>query len=253
MKIAVITLARNEERMMPYFLRHYLRFIGADEVVVWDNASTDRTRSIVAQYPKTRIAPYDTNGKLDDIKHAHIKSLCYRNEQPYALTPPLDADWYIIVDCDEFVYHPDLRAYLAIGERDGWTLPLTCGISMVSETDLPPDDGALLLTDWCKTGVPADNYGKRCVIHKSAKMDYGPGAHTQHPHCGVQDSPTHEIKLLHYDYLSAERVLAKYRRNQQTLSDTNVAYSLGTHCYFDEKNVQPRFAAWLVERKQVIP
>jgi glycosyltransferase involved in cell wall biosynthesis len=252
-KICVITLARNEERIMPFFLRHYLRFLGVDEVVVWDHASSDRTRDIVASYPHTRLASYNTGGLLDDGEHSRIKSYCYRNQEPHALTPPLDADWYIMVDCDELLYHPNLRAYLADGERQGWTVPLVCGINMVSESDIPPDDGVLLFTDWCKTGVAAGNYGKRCVVHRSAVMDYGPGCHSQFPHSGVVDSPTHEIKLLHYEYLSAERVLAKYRRNQKTLSDKNKAYSWGTHCFFDEPNVVSRFNCWIKERTQVIP
>ena len=70
MKIRVYTVAWNEEKILPHFLRHYARF--ADRIVVYDNGSNDRTRDIIFAHPQAEFRTYDTDGVLHDGAKAHV-------------------------------------------------------------------------------------------------------------------------------------------------------------------------------------
>lgn len=216
--ITVITLTHNEHYMVPFFLRHYERLV--DNIVVFDNQSDDGTPELLGEHPKVTIVKYDTNGLLRDDIHAQIKSQAYRS---------MSGDWFIVCDFDEFVWHPDLKKYLDTCAYKGWTLPLVDGYSMIGDA-APEDDGKTPLTSLIRKGVPDPWYSKPCVIHRSARVRYTPGAHgyVQDPFTDPLDrSPTAEIKLLHYNWLSLEHGLEKRRRGAARLSPENIANKWG--------------------------
>ncbi len=213
--ITVITLTRNEKYLVPFFLRHYKKL--ADHIVVFDNQSNDGTPELLAEHHKVTIAKFDTGGLLRDDVHAQIKSTAYRS---------MGGDWFLIVDFDEFLWHPKLRAYLDTCAYKGWSLPLVDGYSMVGEA-LPEDDGKTPLTQLIRQGVPDPWYSKRCVVHRSAQVSYGPGCHGVTMPDTVAWSPTTEIKLLHYNWLSLEYGLEKRRRAATQLSPENLRFGWG--------------------------
>lgn len=52
-RIHVYTICWNEERFLPYFLRHYGAF--AEEITVFDNGSDDNSVAIARAFPNTRV------------------------------------------------------------------------------------------------------------------------------------------------------------------------------------------------------
>lgn len=250
MKITVITLTRDEERIIPFFLRHYAEF--ADEIIVFDHHSTDGTRQIVESHPKARCQLYSTGGVLRDDIHAIMKSLCYQNKGPFPPDPPVDGDWFIVLDCDEFIWHPDLRGYLAGCIADGITLPLVDGYEMVGTNGMPEDDGKTQLRDIEKFGVPFKNQCKRAVIHKDCQVNFRPGAHECDPAGRYKPSPAAEIKLLHYKWLSLEHILAKMEWGRSTHSEENKKHGWGFHVY-DLAWVPGCYHGWVKSRQQVVP
>jgi glycosyltransferase involved in cell wall biosynthesis len=96
MKIDLYTVCYNEELILPYFFRHYKQF--CDNITIFDNYSTDNSIKI-AQNAGANIIQFNTNNIFDDNVHVNIKNNCWKESK---------ADWVIIIDVDEFVYHPNL-------------------------------------------------------------------------------------------------------------------------------------------------
>ena len=117
MKIEVYALTNNEEQIMPYFMRHYTQFA---HVILLENNSTDRTVEI-AQSMGAEIWKYDVPDEINDQWYLDVKNNCWKNSK---------ADWVIIGDADEFVYHPHIIEYL---ERTDATIFLPRLWNMFSE------------------------------------------------------------------------------------------------------------------------
>jgi glycosyltransferase involved in cell wall biosynthesis len=195
MKIRVIAICYNEEKMLPFFLRYYTSF--CDEVVIYDNCSTDRSIEIIKSFPKTSIISYDTNGQLSDKKYLEIKNNTWKAEKN-------KYDWQIVVDTDEFVWHPNLLQILERYRNSGISLPKTNGFNMIHDC-FPEDDGRQIM-EIIKMGVGKPNYCKPAIFCPKMikEMNYKPGAHKCDPRGVVRYSPLAEIFFLHYKYFGID-------------------------------------------------
>lgn len=212
-KITVLSWMRNEEDLVPFFLRHY-HF--ADEIIVWDNESTDGTRDALARDGRVEIREWKTEGEMRDHELTRMKSEEYRKT---------GLGWKFIVDADEFAWHPSMRWLLEQYDRVGITIARTDGFDMVCGM-MPRDDGETQLSEVVKTGVPSEPYSKMCVIRDCVSVRYWHGAHKIVESEGRSlVSRDADIKLLHYRYLSLERVLRKAR--EYVPSEENKRMGLG--------------------------
>jgi len=207
MRIVVYAISWNEECMLPFFLRHY---DFADKIVIYDNMSTDRTCEIARAHPKVELRQYDSGETIDEHKYVDIKSRAWAGEA---------ADWVISVDMDEFLYHENLLAYLALYTTSGITLVYPSGYQMVYDNDEFPVDDGRQLTEICKNGVFMEGCSKVCCFNPSAisDMNYDIGCHNCHPTgCPIWWDPMRPIKLLHYHYIGRNyqfnRCQMKYTR-----------------------------------------
>jgi len=212
-KITVLTWLKDEEHIIPFFLRHY-GF--ADRIIAWDNGSTDRSHEMLKANSKVEIRNWDSGGELRDDQLRQMKSEEYRNTGP---------GWNFIVDIDEFVWHPNILQFLDECDVRGITLPQTQGFDMVS-CKLLVEDGKSSLMDLVKEGRPNPMYDKFCVVRDSCHINYWYGAHR------VVDGKGHVIvseqkmlKLLHFRFLSKELVMQKAARIK--LSDSNRKLQVG--------------------------
>ena len=206
-KVTVLTWLKDEEHIIPFFLRHYAF---ADEIIVWDNGSRDMSRELLEANPKVTVHDWDTGGELRDDQLIKMK-----NEE-YLKTGP---GWKIIVDIDEFIWHPDILNLFDYCDSRGVTLIQSEGYDMVSE-HVPVDDGVSLLTDIVKYGRPNFMYSKVCVYKDGCVVVLNHGGHSVKTLGGnVMASDRAYLKLLHYRYLSRVLVMEKARRIK--LSDFN--------------------------------
>ena len=199
-KVTVLTWLKNEEHILPFFLRHYAF---ADEIIAWDNGSTDSSRRMLEANPKVSIRDWDSGGELRDDQLLQMKNEEYHHTGP---------GWKFIVDIDEFIWHENILMLLSMADSMGMTLLQTEGFDMVS-MDLPIDDGVTPLTQIVKMGRPNPWYNKLCVVKHCCHIEYMPGAHTPRSLSGkviVSDQPY--LKLLHYRYLSRQFVMEKAKR-----------------------------------------
>jgi Glycosyl transferase family 2 len=221
MKIHAHILSWNEEKILPYTLDHYSFF--CEKIFVYDNMSTDSSYEIYAKYPKVIVIQWNSDNQINELNYIQIKSHGYK-------THSRDADWVIVCDCDEFLYHKDLLGVLTQYKKENITVPRIEGHDMVS-AEFPTYDGKLL-TDKVKIG--SDVYGPMCkniIFDPTIDVNYGIGGHSFNSNNTVY-SQNAELKLLHYKFLGKEYVKQIYISRAKRLSEFNKNNKFGEH-YFN--------------------
>lgn len=214
-------LAWNEEKILPYTLDYYSQF--CEKIFVHDNMSTDGSNEIYSRYPKVEVLKWDSNGQINEMNYVKIKSNAYKQ---YSRS----ADWVIVCDCDEYLYHENLIEKLSEYKLAGITVPIIDGHDMVCEV-FPEYDGKIL-TD--KVRIGSETYEPMCkniIFDPKLDVQYGIGGHSFQAPNGVL-SPTADLKLLHYKFLGKDYVKRVYVSRAKRLSDFNKQHKFGEH-YFN--------------------
>lgn len=232
MRIEAFAICYNEEMLLPYYLRHYGAF--CDEITIYDNHSTDNSRRIIAQHPQTNCILYDSGNEIRDDIYLQIKNNCWKNSK---------ADWVIIGDIDELVYHPNIRSEL---ERTKATVIRPALFNMYSET-FPSTTGQI----WEEVvlGLPGGRKANLFRPDQVKEMDYDPGCHVSDPkgHIVIEDSRT--IKTLHMKNLGRDYLISRKQLLNSRLSSLNKKLGWGIHYqepdaktaqYFEEEIKQAR-------------
>ena len=213
--IHVYTICYNEEIIMPYFLRHYSQF--ADKIFVFDNHSTDKTAEIAGSNKKVKRILYGRPDKLYDSDLLKMKNEEYKNSRG-------QADWVIIVDVDEFIYHPSIPNLLESYKSNGIHLPKISGYDMLGD-DYPKTRGQLY--EEINKGVSEPLYSKRAIFNPELDVRYVEGAHKCFVSGKYYESPSAEIKLLHYRFLCKEFFVKTMERRQSRCSEENIKKGWG--------------------------
>ncbi len=203
MKVETFIVAHNEEFLMPYLLRHYTLF---SDVVILENNSTDRTIEIAESFTRTKVLRLKTEDVKDNQWIIDVKNSVYKSSK---------ADYVIVVDADEFVYHEDILSILQIAKSNGADIVLTNWYEMCS-TFLPSGQGQIY--DEIKTG----HLGGAKVNIFSPKIDinYEVGCHKSHPNT---DKCFHSsIKTMHFRNISLDWVFQRNERDRVRLSKKNI-------------------------------
>lgn len=220
MKIHAYIIAYNEEKLLPFTLDYYSTF--CEKIFVYDNMSTDSSDNIYKKYPKVTVVKWDSNNEINEFNYINIKSNEYKKYSRNS-----DVDWVITIDCDEFVFHPNLIDKLKEYKEHNITIVQTSGHEMVCET-FPEYDG-LLLPDKVKIGSDKMTMlSKSIIFNPSIDINFGPGAHTFKSNKTIL-SPNDEIKILHYKCLGKEYVTNIYKERFNRLSQTNKENAWGFH------------------------
>ena len=227
MNVTVLTWMRNEADMVPFFLRHYSF---ADRIIAWDNESTDDTRRLLESDPRVEVREWRTGGVMRDPELRDMKSGEYR---------ATGEGWKIVVDADEFLWHPDVPGLLAAYDKVGITIPRVTGYDMVCDR-MPVDDGSSRLTDLAKEGCRNEMYDKFCVFRECVDVRYDYGAHRL-AYAGGRSvcAERADLKLLHYRYMSMERTMRRAAEYRQ--SPENVEGGMG----WDNGDVRIQGARWV--------
>ncbi len=290
MRILVVAVCKNGERILPWFLRHYSF---ADEVHLWINGNRshkDDSYGECRTYNEHQqgkhpvvMFPYDTGGVLRDDIHSFLKSTHHKLQHGF--------DYCIAVDMDEFLYHPrGVRTYLQECMDKGIVLPRTQGFSMVGDgfpkyeeyrhdgtrTHLGDSDG---LSELVTEGVPDDNYSKYAAFSTKLDIQYGAGCHPHDTRLSgfnppirtpteqgggivdwcyapwyhkfiTKDDGEPELKLLHYRWWSEQD--AEARASATKLSDYNLKYRLGCDGQTDPNHMRQCYLDAKARRTKVI-
>jgi len=227
MLIKAHVITHNEEQRLPWYLDHYEKI--ADQIIVWDNYSTDATQDIARAHPKVELQLFGTPGVLSNKAFLDVKNNCWKPETSGI------CDWAIVGDVDELLYHPDLHKLL---EETDATL-LGPGRAYTLVCDHSPNDYRAV-----NTGFRDSSYKKLCVINSHAIIDmrYNPGCHSAHPMGKVKIQQLPELIMYHYKYMGVEETLARYALRRERRSEQDKFMGWGVHYEFSPDEVKAKFA-----------
>lgn len=214
MKIDLYTQVRNEEKLMPYFLRHYSTFV--DRIFIIDDKSTDKTVEIAKRNPKVKILRPNYSEGFDEI----VRNTYF--EDVYKKYSRGNADWVIYVDGDEFVYHKNILKVLEEQKNVGRKLLKMTGYAMVSEK-FPTTFGQIY--EECNRGTRSRRYDKIIVFNPDIGIVFTDGRHSL-PFSGSVRAYRCGLVLLHYKYLSREFIMKRWDCGMRCYSKEQVKLNI---------------------------
>lgn len=235
----------NEEKMLPFMFDYYDRFV--DCFTIYDNHSTDASKPIIESHANAKVIEFESNG-FDDAVHKKIKNDCWKKSRG-------KADFVIVCDIDEFLYHEHLIDYLRGSLAEHYSILGTIGYHMYSSA-YPNHDSHKLITETIKKGVHDFYFDKQIIFdpHQIVEINYDEGAHKTYPLgvVKVKDSQG-ALKMLHYKNLSLDHILNRVRLYASRLSDINKENGWGEHYLEKEQDIRNKFNEGMSQSTQIIP
>lgn len=225
--IHLYCLCWNEERMLPFFFRHYDPLI--TRYFVFDNGSTDGSLAILAAHPKVTVRHFGTeDGSLIGAAPAFYETVWHPSRGV--------ADWVIIVDIDEHLHHPEGLQYFTACRRSGVTVIPAEGYEMVAAAF--PDAGIQLSTT-IRSGVRKQLMDKVCVFRPDAirRIGFEVGRHKAAPRGRVVLPPHLALKLLHYKFLSESYVIARFAEMRDRIPAAERDRGWARHYFKDPEQI----------------
>jgi glycosyltransferase involved in cell wall biosynthesis len=223
--IEVHCLLHNEAPILPYFIRHYQRFA---DIYFYESDSTDESPEI-ARKLSCNIIPLPTNNEANDAIFTAMKNNCWKSST---------ADWVIVCDTDEFVYHPDL---LHVLERTEATIFKPPEWRMFSDK-FPTTPGQIY--DEVKYGVPGFPGHNKMILFRSSEireMNYTAGCHDASPSGNVRICTKTDILTLHFHDLGLDYRIKRNEYLGSRLSSINRERGWGIHTTWSRETVTQNF------------
>lgn len=217
MLIEAHIIAFNESDIIRLTANHYKKF--CDRILIYDNYSTDGTADIARELG-CEVTQFGRRGELDDDAYLQVKNEMWKTTR---------ADFLVVGDCDEILYHPNLRELVEEAKREDYTVFRTEGFDMYADK--------LPLNDWLdvKEGIPDGSYSKTMLFSPKVRhINYQPGAHVCDPHRAIY-SP-HVLKVLHMRNAGGlQRVIDRHAMYRPRMSKRNLARKRGIHYNFTDE------------------
>ena len=216
MKIEVYVLAWNEERLINQFIDWY----AFADITVLDNYSTDTT----VELARSRGCSVIKYGSMQQDNQAmkQIKEDCWKNSK---------ADWVVVCDMDEFLYHPRLLSLL---EYTSATVIQTQGYQMVSEEPMPAID--------LKFGSREPGLDKSICFRpgKITSMNWDHGCHHCNP-IGEIRTLQNTVKMLHYSMLGKDNMKQRWSQYRARMSQWDIDHGAGAHYLWPDSQIDQQF------------
>ena len=206
--------------MLPFFFLHYDKLV--QRYIIYDDGSSDNSQEILRLNPKVELRPAPPYS-YSESRAGSLTTLletCWRESRGIA-------DWVIITDIDEHLYHPDMYGYLAQCRAQGVTIIPALGYQMLSE---PFPEHNTLLCQSLTRGACDLLYSKLSIFSPNEidAVNYTPGRHCAAPTGRVVLPARDELLLLHYRYLDFERVRKRYQVLATRHSEADSAMGWGS-------------------------
>ena len=233
MNIEIYSLCHQEAKIIPYYMRHYNQY---GKVFLFEGHSTDGSAQLAESLGAT-IIPFLTDNQVRDDMFMDIKNNCWKESV---------ADWVIICDMDEFIYHPDLINYLGTIEE---TIIEPATFEMLS--DIFPTTGGQIY-DEVKFGFQIKSKFFMFRPTQLREISYGAGCHVAQPEGNVYINRNSEIKCMHFRHLSIDHVVERNAYLYSRLSEINKKMGWGWHIGLPRERVEAYFNENRANLKKVI-
>jgi len=217
--------------MLPHFFRHYDPI--ADQYFIFDTGSSDRSREFLESRARVKVTV------VDDEVDSFVTANLARHNNHWKQSRG-KADWVIVTDIDEHVYHDDLRGYLARCQGQGVTIIKTEGYQMVAD-EFPTETAPLHQT--VRRGMRWEVMDKEQVFdpNRVEEINWLPGRHVANPIGEVLFPAQAEVKLLHYKYLGLDYTIRRYKQLRTGLRPGDIAGEWGYQYLWDEAKITAQF------------
>lgn len=236
MRIEAHFICYNESEIIKQVVKHYQSF--CEKVFIHDNYSLDSSQ-LIAESLGCDVLRFGIKGSLDDLEYLKVKNNRWRGS---------DADYIIMADMDEVLWHPDLFNVLEKENKRGTTIFKTQGWQIYSN-QMPKEDMLEITTGW-----PFANYSKPVIFSPKhiENINYDPGCHIAHPTGNVIYSEE-TLYLLHYRNIGGvDRLIRRYREYQKRMSFNNKKMGYGVHYWNSEKKLRQEWYEGIQKSKPLI-
>jgi glycosyltransferase involved in cell wall biosynthesis len=234
----------NEANILPHLLRYYLSF--CEKVTILDNNSTDNSVEIVNSFKNTEVIPYTSDNSFNDHVHITLKNNVWKSSVGYA-------DYVILGDTDEFLYHEDIIGFINESRKKGVTVFKPEGYHMIADTDLilSSDDN---IFERVKEGVRTPVLDKMMMFdcNKITNINYNYGCHYASPVGEVVVSTDPSLKMLHYKFLGLKDYLEKNKIRAERLSDFNKVNGFGLYYMYTPEEHIVDYQSYLSRRVKIL-
>lgn len=222
MNIEIYSLCHQEAKIIPYYMRHYNQY---GNVYFYEGHSTDGSADLAKSLGAT-IITLDTKNEVRDDVFVDIKNHCWTASK---------ADWVIICDMDEFIYHPDLINYLGT-IKESIIIPRT--FEMMSET-YPVTEGQIY--DEVQYGFETRSKMYLFRPQEVKSINYGVGCHDAQPEGNISINRSSKIICMHMRHLSVDHIVERNAYLASRLSEINKRMGWGWHLIMPRVAVEGYF------------
>jgi hypothetical protein len=218
--------------MLPFFFRHYDPVV--DRYYVYDNGSTDDSLALLARHPKVSIRHFSVSGGSFVEEERLLSDTIWRQSRGAA-------DWVIVLDIDEHVFHPDLPGYLRDCTQSGITALRTIGYEMVADRFPEPD---VALVDSVTIGARSAGHDKLCIFNPDAMVHthFRPGRHLADPEGRLIWPVRPHILMLHYKQLGVEYAIRRSAELRLGLGPGDMEQQWGVQYMWSAAEIAERWA-----------
>lgn len=218
MRIVLYTLCWNDFPRLQFFFRHYDKFV--TRYVIYDDGSDEPTLDVLRQHPNVEIRRFERSHPDSFVlSQQSISNTCWKECRD-------EADWVIVTDIDEHLWHPNMTAYLDQNLRKGVTVIPALGFQMIHDV-VPPVTADL--SDVVTRGMPWSEMMKLSIFNPKAiaEINFGVGRHNACPTGKVVLPKSDELLLLHYKYLGFSETFARHHDEFSGLGPTDIEMNWG--------------------------
>ena len=204
--------------MLGFFFRHYDELV--QRYIIFDDGSNDGSVEILRTHPKVEMRRWQRDPDSFVLSEQDLSNHCWKESRGRA-------DWVIVLDLDEFLFHSALLDYLSFLKSAAVTVVPALGFQMMSEIFPRPEEQ---LANTRVHGAPWTQMCKCSVFDpdKIEEINFSPGRHRADPIGRVLAPPRDELLNLHYKYLGFDYVVARHRELRGGMGATDQSKNWGT-------------------------
>ena len=228
----------NEIRLLGFFFRHYDSVV--HRYIIFDEGSTDGSLDLLRGHPKVELRRFVRNDPDSFIiSELNLFNNCWKESRGFRGSPC--ADWVIVCNIDEHLFHPNLGGYLSKCLEAGITAIPALGCQMLVK-EFPQTSEHLCYTQTSALPDPTDC--KLIVFSPTAIKDinFEVGGHATSPTGCVVVPARDELLLLNYRILGIDYTLERFAELRSRLGPSDNAQGWGFHYKWTRDDLQQMYA-----------